>query len=111
MNDKDLIISRLRELFDADKSRSRTAEKLGVSRATIYYWLQGRTNSLDIDTLKKIAQVYGVNVQWIFGDSEKKYPDSHESSIIKNRIIEKLNCCSEDSLKKIEALVDVFLKG
>lgn len=108
---QEAIIVRLRELFDSDKSRSQTAKKLGVSRATIYYWLQGRTHSLDIDTLKKIAQVYGVNVQWIFGDSEKKYPDSHESSIIKNRIIVKLNCCSEDSLKKIEALVDVFLKG
>lgn len=108
---KELTIKRLRELFDSDKSRSQTAEKLGVSRATIFNWLNGRTNSLDIDAINNIVRVYGVRLDWVLGDSDSKYPEHKEVSLIKKRIMEKLGCCSEESLKKIEALIDVFLKG
>lgn len=110
----ELIIKRLKELFDTDRSKTLTARKLDVSRATIYYWLQGRTKSLDIDTLKKIAKTYGVNLQWILGDSEKKWielPQSHEYSSIKKEIIDKLDYCSESDLKKLKVVIDTFLSN
>jgi len=106
---KELTIKRLRELFDSDKSRSQTAEKLGVSRATIFNWLNGKTNSLDINAINNIVHTYGVQLEWVLGESENKYPENKEVSIIKKRIIEKLDCCSESDLKKLEAVIDAFL--
>lgn len=106
---KELIIKRLKELFDSDRSRKQTAEKLGVSRATIFNWLNGKTNSLDITAINNIVHTYGVQLEWILGESENKYPENKEVSKIKKRIIEKLVGCSEDDLKKLEIVIDTFL--
>lgn len=111
--DKSLVIERLKELFDTDKNKTKTAEKLGVARSTVYYWLQGRTNSLDIDTLKKISKIYGVRIDWILGDDvPKELPvdrEKKETDIIRKRINEKLDLLKMDELKNVETIIDMFL--
>lgn len=102
---KETIIAKIRELFDSDKSRTQTAIKLGVARATIFNWLNGRTNSLDIDALCKIANEYGVSVEWLLGASNTK-----QKTAQRKKVEDKLNRCTDEDLKKIELLLDAFTK-
>lgn len=104
--DKNLIETRLRSLFDKDKNRGKTAEKLGVSRATLFNWLKDPAGRLDLDSVEKIAKIYNTSVNWILGQESDE--DTIKNVTIK-RINEKIGVLSQDELNKIEAMIDLFL--
>lgn len=105
MDDR-LIESRLRSLFDEDKSREQTARKLGVSRATIFNWFKDPAKRLNLDSVEKIARVYNTSVEWVLGQESEE--DLKKNVTIK-RINEKIEILSQEELEKIEKMIDLFL--
>ena len=51
-----------------DKSLKEVAEELGLSRNAIYQW---KTSSPKADTLQKVADYFGVSVDYLLGRKEK----------------------------------------
>lgn len=51
-----------------DKSLKEVAEELGLSRNAIYQW---KTSSPKADTLQKVADYFGVSVDYLLGREEK----------------------------------------
>jgi len=63
---------RLREaLDDAGMKPIELAEKLGVSRGIVSYYLSGR-NMPKAERIFEIAKILGVNSNWLIGKSEEK---------------------------------------
>ncbi len=56
-------------LFDeSDLSQEQFGAKFNASKFQVFNWRNGRGEP-DIETLKKIAQVCGVSVEWLTGNS------------------------------------------
>ena len=66
---------RLNELFDSD-SRNDTAiaNALGVSKQTVCAWKKGR-RSPKKTVIVKIAEMFGVTLEWLMGFDVPKYPE------------------------------------
>ena len=62
---------RLKELRNSrNLSQKELADKLGYKQGTISQWEMGR-RSLDIDTLLRLSEFYGVSTDYILGRSAK----------------------------------------
>lgn len=60
-------------------SQSELAERLNVSRQAISRWEGGRT-SPTVDTLKVLAKIYGVTVDWLLNDEETEFPQRKDET-------------------------------
>lgn len=64
-----LIVSRNK----AGLSQMELAERLGVSRQAVSRWESGDTTPT-MDKLKALAKLYGVSLDWLFGDTADGEP-------------------------------------
>ena len=64
-----LIVSRNK----AGLSQMELAERLGVSRQAVSRWESGDTTPT-VDKLKTLARIYGVSLDWLFGDTADGEP-------------------------------------
>ena len=64
-----LIVSRDR----AGLSQMELANQLGVSRQAVSRWESGDTTP-SVDKLKALAKLYGVSLDWLFGDTADGEP-------------------------------------
>ena len=89
-NIKDVIAKNL--LFYRKKNKitqKKLAEKLGVKHNAISSWKNG-VNSIDIDTLFRVCQIFGITVNDMYGMSnDNKLPLSPHTSMVTN--IQKMN--------------------
>ena len=68
-----LIVSRNK----AGLSQMELAERLGVSRQAVSRWESGDTTP-SVDKLKALAKLYGVSLDWLFGDTADGEPTVRE---------------------------------
>lgn len=69
-----LIVSRNK----AGLSQMELAERLGVSRQAVSRWESGDTTPT-MDKLKTLAKIYGVSLDWLFGDTADGEPLKQQS--------------------------------
>lgn len=90
---------KLRELRNLEGwTQEEVAKKIGVSKQTYsHYENEKRTPSLE--TIRKLAVVYGVNIDYVFGEEEKNSDEINEKPIIysaepvvKLPIVGKISC-------------------
>lgn len=79
VNNMDLFKKRLRELRSAD-SLQKTAEELGISRATLGFYETGERKP-DIEILVRIAQYFHVSCDYLLGLTDVSSPDIDIRSI------------------------------
>jgi transcriptional regulator with XRE-family HTH domain len=108
---KELMRFRLKELFDG-KSTKEVAEEIGgVSQQSVSYYLNGG-RSPKVEFLSKVADQYGVNIQWLIGIPDApKYLDTPEAGpdedvVILSRAAKKMS--PEDRKKLIEMAKVMF---
>lgn len=79
---------RLKELRETAKiSQMELAQKLGVKQSTISTWERGRRDP-DTDTVKKLAEIFGVSIDYLLelnNDNEKASPE--EDAIRKKEVV------------------------
>lgn len=108
-------LKRLREALNLNKTQA--AEKTGISYTTYCNYENGLREP-DSNTYKKIAQFYGVSVDYLIGNSDEEMPN--DSNVLLQRIkdrpgmgilFKKLDKAStEDILKTVEFLDDLIDK-
>lgn len=105
---------KLRELRNLEGwTQEEVAKKIGVSKQTYsHYENEKRTPSLE--TIRKLAVVYGVNIDYVFGEEEKNSDEINEKPIIysagpiaKLPIVGKISCGNGTvALEEIEGYED-----
>ena len=75
------IWKRLSEL-QGNRSNTRFAQDIGISRNTVNFWLTGQRIP-DAGSLKTIAQKCAVSVDWILGLTDVHSPDNDLASAVK----------------------------
>ena len=70
---------------DADLTQNQVALRTGINRATLANWEVGRTEP-DADTVVKLAELYQVSLDFLFGRSDQKTQIEHDNEINKHRI-------------------------
>jgi repressor LexA len=66
---KKRLVEQLEKAKKNGVSATSIAEKLGVQRSAVSNWRNGRT-SPDLDTVKKLAEIFGVSVDYLLGEDE-----------------------------------------
>ena len=110
--DLDLLLSRLRETL-GDRGPTQISRDLGVPQSNISSYLSGK-RSPKAAFLSKVADKYGVNIQWLLGfpdapkylDMVQEGPDPDEDIVILSRAAKKMS--PEDRQKLIEMAKVVF---
>lgn len=103
-------IKRLKEARKASGlSLNDVASALHINKSTLARWENGIINGLKLPHLKKLAELYGVTEQWLFGYDVPMVADSEETSRIKSDILALIDKASDEELVKIKAVLDVFL--
>lgn len=94
-----IVIDRLSSL---DMTRSKLAEKLGVSNGQITHYLKG-DNEIPFQNIVKICDILNLNLNQIFG--------IYDASISKEemQIIEKYRMLNDDSKNECELIIDYIL--
>lgn len=82
---------------------------LGVGKSSVSRWESGETGGIKLDQLKKLASLYNVDAAWLYGYDVPKEPESQEHKDIKNRIFALIENASDEDLKKIEQVINLFL--
>lgn len=62
------------------------AEKIGVARATYGAYEQGNRQP-DFDTLERLADLYGVSVDYLLGRTDNPNDEQNELDYYKNKIV------------------------
>lgn len=95
----EIVISRLSDL---DMTRTKLAEKLGVSNGQITHYLKG-DNEIPFQNMVKICDILNLNLNEIFG--------IYDASITKEEMamIEKYRMLNDDSKKECELIIDYIL--
>lgn len=64
---------------NVSKSPNGVAKELGLSSGTVTFWKNGKIPKSD--TLKKIADYFGVTVDYLLGNDQKKTPDIKPNAV------------------------------
>jgi len=67
MNISEKIETRRKQL---NLSLQDVADYLGVSKTTVFFWESGRTKSLKLDHINRLAKILKVDAQSLFNDEE-----------------------------------------
>ena len=78
-SDIQYVISTL--MKESGRKGSELADALGVSRAAVSNWMNGK-NSIDIELVPKICDFFGITVDEFFGRSEASHLTLEESSLL-----------------------------
>lgn len=85
------------------------AKIVGVGKSSVSRWETGDTGNIKLAILHKLASYYNVNAAWLYGYAVPKEIESDEHKEIKNKIIDLITNASDEELKKIETVVELFL--
>lgn len=75
------------------KSPNGVAKEIGLSSGTVTFWKNGKIPKSD--TLKKIADYFGVTVDYLLGDDKKEKSDATEKTTFWNNIV---TLCNEKGI-------------
>lgn len=103
-------IKRLKEARkNANLSLTNAAKTIGVNRSTLVRWESGLITGLKLPHLKKLAELYNVSEQWLFGYDVPMRKETEEELDYKKKILDLINRASPEDLKKIEGVLNVFM--
>lgn len=105
---------RLRKLReDKGMLQRELAEKLNLSRVAITHYEQG-TRQPEWDTLKKIADVFNVSVDYLLGRTEHKAPNTNKpggpETIAAHRADDPMNDLPEEAQRSLDEFKEYILK-
>lgn len=109
-------MNRIREMRKANQmSQGDLAKKLGVAQNTLSTWEIGR-HEPDNDALIKIADLFGVSIDYLLGRDEKSSAPQSSTELGKNTItiigrngkMEKIEC-TEEQIEKIKKMIDIII--
>lgn len=109
-------MNRIREMRKANQmSQGDLAKKLGVAQNTLSTWEIGR-HEPDNDALIKIADLFGVSIDYLLGREEKSpepqsgtEPGENTITIIgRNGKVETIECTAEQ-IEKIKKMIDILV--
>lgn len=109
MKEQDLIGTRLKKAREKSRyTQKDAATKLGIHNSTLGKYELGEREA-DIETIKKIAELYEVSPQWIlFGEDNKKAEGKNQDSLdLVKQEAEKLGLSPDDPVFK-KMLSDAF---
>ncbi len=96
----------------------RLAEKIGVSRSTIFRYENGDIEKMPVNALVPIAQALSTSVEYLMGwEEEQKKNDIQADIILKMRtdttfmsVVEKLYSLDQDKLESINQMLNTLFK-
>lgn len=88
------------------KAPSAVAIELGIAKSTVSGWKSGRNGATNA-TLKKIADYFGVTVDYLLGneEQEKTPAPKTEREVIISEIMAFVDTLSDDDLKSFHRLI------
>lgn len=92
-------------------SITEVSKMIGVNHSTLSRWEAGKTTSMKFDHLQKIADIYGVNPDWLWGYDVSKNVETEEHKDIKEKINDLIDTASDDDLKKIHQVIELFMSN
>lgn len=98
------ILRMLRERMGITQSEA--ARRMGIVRTTYSNYEAGNREP-DNETLKKIADFYGVSVDFLLGAEEKKKPN--ENDLVVKEVLEAYNRLSPEKKKIVEDLIKALM--
>lgn len=79
MEHKNILSERIRELRNEQGlTQAEIAKKIGVTKSAYGFWEQGK-NQPDIDTIARLAEIFDVTADYLFGISDIKNSTSNYS--------------------------------
>lgn len=103
-------IKRLKEARKASGlSLNDVASTMHINKSTLARWENGIINGLKLPHLKKLAELYNVSEQWLFGYDVPMRKETEEELDYKKKILDLINRASPEDLKKIEGVLNVFM--
>lgn len=104
------FIERINELFDMAKDMNHKltqreyAARFGATRNQLKGWLDGRGEP-DSELMKKIAEINGVSVSWLVGESDTK---SLIETTIYRRIEDSMADLPDEAISSIEEYIELI---
>lgn len=87
------------------KSPSAVAIELGIAKSTVSGWKSGRNGATNA-TLKKIADYFGVTVEYLLGEQTEKAPaPKTERELLISEIMAFVDTLSDEDLKSFYRLI------
>ncbi len=78
---------RLKSLMDEKNiSNADLARVLGVTRATVKFWGDGKTVQLKYNDAVSLAKIFGVNVDWLMTGKGEKNENSQNNKVLLRRV-------------------------
>ena len=100
-----MIINRVKQLRDYFKiSQQQLADKLLISKASISL-VETNKRILSPRILRSISEIYGVNEQWLLGNSDEMFLEESKNLILLTKILKKLDTNDPLLLSIIEKLL------
>lgn len=108
--DYSIIKDRIRQCMEEHgDNQADLARKLGINRSAITQWFKKPDKGLRTGNVMAIADLYGVNVEWLLDvEGKPKYPESPEHVSKRAKINDRLRNCSMEDLDKIETMINLF---
>lgn len=86
-------------------SPSAAAIEIGLRKSNVTYWKSNRNNPSDA-TLQKIADYFGVTVEYLKGEETKKDPATNgEVSPEKRELLDLIDSLSDDQCGKLSNII------
>lgn len=88
---------------------SNLVEKIGIARGSVTKWKNGSIPQSS--TLQKIADYFGVTVDYLLGktDQKEKPSDTEDLTAFEHIIIERLRTLSPEKLREAESYIDYLI--
>ncbi len=102
-----MFIEKLNKLLLKNNvTRAKLIEDIGIGKNQIKYW-EVHQNTPNAETIKKIADYFGVTVEYLIGDED--YPDSSEENDEKKELLNRIGQMDEDQLRQLNDFADYLI--
>lgn len=81
------------------------AKELGISSGSVTFWKKGKVPHHS--TLIKLANYFGVTVDYLLTEQKEKPTDKGELSVKKKQIIERIKLMPDEKLVRVEQILDI----
>jgi transcriptional regulator with XRE-family HTH domain len=108
----EIVLERIKQLLEEHgDTPADLARKANLNKTTVYRWVKGDISSMKTATLLNIAHAYNINIGWLIGLDEPKEIEHEEHARLRKEIQSKLFNVSIEDLKKVNAMLEIFIKG
>lgn len=89
----------------AQKKPYTVAKEIGLTNSNVAQWKKGSTPRPEV--IKKIADYFGVSVEFLLEQKEKPSADGEELiGVSKKTLIEKIKCMDDEQIEALSKIID-----